>query len=340
MGTPISRPDGMVAVLFLRALLDHGRRVGVASGRVLQELGLSPLVLEDINGWIATRAIVRAWQIVPAWSGDPDFGLHAGESTPPGAYGVLEFATMSSPTARAALDRVVRYYRMLGAMADIGVRAEGERVSVAVSASAEVQRADMRHFVEHFYTLLVSRARMLVREDFAPLEVRFAHPRPQSIAEHTRIFRAPVVFGQPKNELIVSEADLAAAMRTANPALSEFLEESSSTVLTKVEEAFDERVRHALRRALRQGDARLHTVARVMGTSARTLQRKLGERGLAYADLLDEMRAEAAAQHVREGHLSLGEIAFLLGFSHTSTFHRAFKRWTGTTPRAYRVAAG
>jgi AraC-like DNA-binding protein len=332
------RPDGMVAVLFLRALLDHARRAGVDPQDVLTELGVSPSVLDDINGWIPVDLIVRAWTLVPQKSGDPDFGLHSGENTPPGAYGVLEFAAMSSPTAADALERVTRYYRMLGAMVDFTVRLDAGRVRLGVNPAVPMDNQDIRHFVDHFFTLLVSRTRMLMKDDFGPVEVRFAYARPKSTAEHMRVFRAPVSFGNPSNELIVDKAVLDSPLRTANPMLSDFLEESSSSVLAKVDEDMVDRVRRAVRRALRDGDARLRTVARMVGTSGRTLQRKLSERGVAYADLLDEVRSEVASQHVSEGALSLGEIAFLLGFSHTSTFHRAFKRWTGTTPKAFRDA--
>ena len=82
--------------------------------------------------------------------------------------------------------------------------------------------------------------------------------------------------------------------------------------------------------------ASLEVVAERLGMSARTLQRKLHASGTSHQELLDEMRRDLAVRYLREPGMAVCEVAYLLGFSESSAFHRAFKRWTGTTPSEFR----
>jgi AraC-like DNA-binding protein len=73
--------------------------------------------------------------------------------------------------------------------------------------------------------------------------------------------------------------------------------------------------------------------------STRTLQRRLRQQGIVYARLLEEVRRHLSSKYLADGNLSLGEIAYLLGYSESSAFNRAYRRWTGRTPSADRRAA-
>lgn len=100
-----------------------------------------------------------------------------------------------------------------------------------------------------------------------------------------------------------------------------------------------ERLRHLIAEALQNGVPELPALARSLGMSERSLRRRLDELGTSFRDVLDAVRKELALNHVKDRRLSLSEVAFLLGFSEPSTFHRAFKRWTGDTPAAFRARA-
>jgi AraC-like DNA-binding protein len=97
-----------------------------------------------------------------------------------------------------------------------------------------------------------------------------------------------------------------------------------------------QRVRNVLPGTLRQGEASIKVVAKRLNTSSRTLQRKLQEEGVSYTDMIDQVRQELARRYIHENQMSLGEIAFVLGFSQPSAFYRAFKRWMGLTPTEFR----
>lgn len=98
-------------------------------------------------------------------------------------------------------------------------------------------------------------------------------------------------------------------------------------------------VRRAIVSRVVRGEARLETVARDLAVSPRTLQRRLATGGSSFEALVDDATREIAEKHLRASSLSLAEIAYLLGYSEPAAFSRAFKRWTGTTPHAFRRAA-
>jgi AraC-like DNA-binding protein len=330
----------MVAVAFLRALLDRAGVAGVDASGVLHAIGVTRATLVDVNGWVPVDAMARAWVLASEQAGGADFGLHAAETLPMGVYGVLEFATMSSPDIGETLQRVARYYRLMGAMSELGLEVGSAGGRVTLLPVVSIEPAALRHYHEYTFAFLVTRGRMLGGERVAPSEVRFMHPEPPTgTGEHTRIFRAPVRFGQPMNELYVPRAVMEIPLRAADPASSAILSRTGETMLAADAGDALERVRTAASAAIDAGDARLELIARRLGVGARTLQRRLGAHGTTYARILDEVRREKAQRWVEQGTMSLGEIAFGLGFSEPSAFHRAFKRWTGRTPRDYRGAS-
>ncbi len=328
----MSAVPGFASSKLLRALFDSGARAGVDVGEVTRVLGVDAAVLDDPHGWVSAEQMSRAWQLVPAASGDVAFGLRAGAETPPGVYGPLDLATMSSPTVADALERMVRYYRLVGAMSELSLtRAPGGEGTLRVRLLTPPQ-SDMRHYFEHIFALVVTRIRLVTvssREDWS---VTFRHAAPADTSTHARILGARVRFSQPEDALVIGAPTMRLVLRTASPALAAMLEAEEARVTTRADAPIDARVRAALGATLRDGDASLAAVARRLSMSPRSLQRALGAAGLTFATVLDGVRRDAAERHLAEGKLSVGEIAFSLGFSQASAFHRAFKRWTGHTP--------
>ena len=95
-------------------------------------------------------------------------------------------------------------------------------------------------------------------------------------------------------------------------------------------------VRRALVDALHGGQCDLHAVARKTGTSERTLQRRLAKAGVSFGDLLEQTRRALAERYLRDRDVAIGEVSYLLGYSEQSAFSRAFRRWTGVSPAAFR----
>jgi len=329
----------LVAARFLRALLDSGERLGVPRARALSEIGIEASIADDPAGFVPVATMTRAWEVVPALSADPCFGLHAGETTPLGVYGPLDLATMSSATVGEALAKVVRYYATMGAMSHLDVARTKSgglvlRLEPVVRAST-----DLRHYVEHLFALVVTRIRMaslaLANGD-ADIEVRVVHAAPPpslGTTEHTRVLGPKVAFGARVNELSIDARTIALPLVTANPELGPILEREGKRLSLRPDAPIAERVRTAIEQGLGDGSGvELGDVAKRLGLGARTLQRNLQKDGASYADVLDAVRRDFALKTLEAGSAAASDLAYTLGFSQPSAFFRAFKRWTNTTP--------
>src|SRR5262245_58421573 len=125
----------------------------------------------------------------------------------------------------------------------------------------------------------------------------------------------------------------------AEPALAQLLDQQLAAQLAALpaeEASFLDRIRSALFAELDRGEPTLEAIAARLRMSPRTLQRRLREEGSSLSAVLDRLRAELALRYLGEPRTSIGEVAFRLGFSDPTTFHRAFRRWTGQTPAEYR----
>jgi AraC-like DNA-binding protein len=171
-----------------------------------------------------------------------------------------------------------------------------------------------------------------------PIEVCFEHQRPAAVTAHKRVFQAPVFFGRARTELVFDARLLSRAVPQADPALAALLQRNAKALLgtTAKPESFADQVRWALHETSGPGALTLSSVARKLALSARTLQRRLHEEGGSFHQLVRETRSTRAQNYLRNRQLAICEIAYLLGFSQPSAFHRAFHRWTGMTPRTFR----
>jgi AraC-like DNA-binding protein len=180
--------------------------------------------------------------------------------------------------------------------------------------------------------------RRLTCEPWELEEVRFQHPEPEDTAALREFYRAPLRFCAGATQLRLPARVLELPFPRANPSMAAFFDRHIESVLerTHPEHDFVTSVRRLLAGSLVKGACSLEDLARQLAMSPRTLRRRLSSEGLSYSALLDQVRRDLAEQHLRDRRLALGEIAYALGYSEPATFHRAFRRWTGMTPAAYR----
>jgi AraC-like DNA-binding protein len=148
-----------------------------------------------------------------------------------------------------------------------------------------------------------------------------------------------VYFGADRDALLVSEATLRTPNTLGDPGLSRFFDTHLAAEVRAFsdEMALDRQVREYVSKGLSAGAPALSEVARHLGMSGRTLQRRLAKQGRSYQMLVDESRRRLAQRLLRETDFSLAEVAFMTGYSEQSAFTRAFKRWAGQTPRSFRI---
>ncbi|HVF57519.1 MAG TPA: AraC family transcriptional regulator [Pyrinomonadaceae bacterium] len=311
---------------------------GVSPETLCGPAGLDPASLEDADRRMPFTQFVAFYNRAAQLTGDPLLGLHVGERISPNMFDVLGYVAMNSPDFGEAMRRLMRYHRIWDD--GIGYRMEtfGDEVHFSFSYVVACPVEERRQDCESTMAIIVRFARVATGTEWEPREVHFEHAAPVDTSEHERVFRAPVRFEMASNKIIFDRSLLALPLEGADAGLCAVLDRHAEELLAKTESrgAVSQKVRQLLQEAMHEGDAGLEAVSNRMGLSSRTLQRKLKEEGTSHQDLLDEMRRDLSKRYLREPGMAICEVAYLLGFSEPSAFHRAFRRWTGITPKEYR----
>jgi AraC-like DNA-binding protein len=173
-----------------------------------------------------------------------------------------------------------------------------------------------------------------------PNAIRFTHAEPNYRAEYDRVFSVPLFFGSHMNAFLIDEAFLSMKLPRTNPYLSEVLSARADELLKNLEDSKTTRgrVENLLIPILHTGEASMDMIAGKLSLSRQTLFRKLKAEGITFEKILDELRHTLALHYLKEKRASINETAYLVGFSEPAAFSRAFKRWTGSSPRTVQAS--
>jgi AraC-like DNA-binding protein len=310
---------------------------GQDSARLFAEAGLDPTLLDDPSARYPVAATAKLWRLAVAATGDDAFGLtvarHVGQTT----FHALGYALGASATLFDAFGRVLRYFAVVSDAAELGFdeMPEGWRLSIRTDGTA-TRPAD--ESIDAFIALFVRLCRgLLGRREFAPRLVRLRRAEPRNRAAFERLFRAPLQFSATENALYFDAAVLHEPLDGAHPELARHNDEIVQRYLVRLQrDDIVARVRAAITGRLSQGEPGAAAVAAALHLSERSLQRRLAEAGTRYGEILRDTRHQLACSYLRDPRVSIGEIAWLLGFADQSSFTRAFRRWEGRSPTAYR----
>jgi AraC-like DNA-binding protein len=261
-----------------------------------------------------------------------------GETT----VGVLYYVARHSATLGVGLRRVAQYYGVTSSVADC------ELVEDATPARLELRQkpyvvGNVRGLISALWCVSnVVTLRQMLGSEFRPLEV--ALEMPPAPTDEMRVLeaalRCPIVFHGARSAIVIENDLLEARVRGADPVLEAAVLKYAIDLMGRIDPDEEESIRGRLRRhlagAMHSGEVALPAAARQLGTTSRTLQRRLHEEGTSFHEVLDDLRREVALAQMRARRQSIDELAFVLGFEKSSSFHRAFKRWTGLTPGEFR----
>jgi len=302
------------------------------------ECGGDPAGLEDEEAMVGFDVAVGMYVVLADRLGEPNLGLRVGERLERGGTGAFDLAMRAAPTLDAALRIAERYWHVVNG----SLEAAYVETPAARGFALEVPPAIAtlaRHHLDVTIAGVVTIARDLLGRPVTPTRVAFSYAAPRVSEPYATFFRIAPVFDAPRTEVLFSVHDASARNVRPDPAVGEvmrrFLEQMPSP---GTDGSIRARVRREIVEALPETPS-VEEVARTLGMSERTLQRRLVEAGTSWAQLLDELRSDLAARHLEDTRMSIGEIAFVLGFRSQGSFTRAFKRWTGRTPsdaRAHR----
>ncbi len=319
-----------------RATWNALRERNVADRQIAGATGLARDQVDDVD----RRFPVEQWNLflhtAVALSGEPAFALHLGERVVPEDMSVVAHVAFNS----AYLDEAVRHYARFAKLANeaeqVTLSEKGTEVSLA-QATVPACYAE-RLSVERTFSLGICRIRRFTERDIDPLRVCFQHAAPAYLDEYERIFRCPIRFGAKSNTIVMDRDLLHVHIPHRSSQIHNALLQHAESLLGEMAQGqlFRERVQRLILQNLHRGEVDIGWVAGQLAMSRYTLYRRLREEGVKFQDLLDETRRELALKYLGSPEYSVNDVAFLLGFSETSAFSRAFRRWTGESPATFR----
>lgn len=332
-----------VTIALIRSMIRYAAANGASLADLCRAAGITPDQLASPDHRISGEQTRGAWRLAVEQTGDADFGLHLGEQTQPAVLGLVGYVMLSSSDLRSALEKLLRFTHLLtnGLRGRLWVERGVAHIDLAIADNvANFLHADPRHPMESTAATLVVLARALTGKPLPAKAMAFAHPEPLRTSEHRRIFRSTVTFNALLTRLSFDERALGWPVLHAHPTLLASFEGEATAALTRLGQAqtWAARTRQAAADKLKGQVPTMGDVARALQVSPRSLQRSLALEKTRFRVLLDEARSDLARHYLAASQASLTEIAFLLGFSEPSAFHRSFKRWTGQTPQAFRAA--
>ncbi|MBD0686808.1 AraC family transcriptional regulator [Pseudomonas sp. PSB18] len=324
-----------IASHFARAALGGARRQGFDALPLLQQLGISPELLDEPRARIAPEQFARLLQSLWLALGDEYLGFGSAPSKP-GTFAMMCHTLIHCRTLGKALQRGLLFYRLFPDAPDLTLVAEGEQVRLVLDDSA---LWDPDHFLAESLLVVWHRlASWLIGQRIGLEQASFSYARPAHGAEYDLLFPCPLVFEAQHSSLLFHSRYLDMPLLQDERTLKRFLERSPADLLSRPDDGHS--LSSQLRRLLGRDTARwpdLEAAADHLHLSPQTLRRHLREEGTSFQELKDHLRRDIAIYHLGRADLSLQQIAEQLGFSEPSAFHRAFKKWTGLTPGAYRA---
>lgn len=326
-----------VHVIYAALLSDLLQEQGIGQSALLADTGIEASELRALDGRLSARQFVALIRNARQLSRDPALAFRFGLQLKLSTHGFLGFAAMSASTLGEALELASRYFRTRFDL--IGLVYYRQKGFGVVEMNEVVPAGDAYLFmVEAFMTSFAVMCVNLLGEIPRTIEVRRSGAKPPHFDEAVRMFaERPVHFNQGVDQILIPEALLQRSLSLSDPVARQLAEAQCERELQTIRLQDD--LVYRVTRALKDFDGAwpgLEQVARHLHLSTRTLKRRLQDQGTTFQAVVDSVRLEQARLLLEETGKSLDAIAASLGYSDTSNFNRAFKRWMNMTPAAYR----
>ncbi|MFW2405465.1 MAG: AraC family transcriptional regulator [Gammaproteobacteria bacterium] len=307
---------------------------------IFAEAGLDTAQLGVAGARYPWKNMQTLWRRSVETTGDPGFGLYAGRNVRPTSFHALGYAWLASETLLGSLERMCRYFRVVST-APMTLELSRENGSYRLTATLlDASHIPTDTAIDAFVVAIVQLCRTAGHEHFAPLTVELQRADPGNVAGYTDILGCPVTFGADNIGMLFDRDSLEARLPGENAAVARANDDVAEHYLENLDpQKVASAVREILIDLLPSGESSQAAIAGRMNRSLSTLQRQLQGEGTSYQEIRDDMRSALARAYVGDDELTLSQIAYLLGFSDQSNFSRAFKRWTGESPREFRRRA-
>ncbi len=324
----------MGTALAIPALLQS---LGADPQEVLGEIGVDLKLFEDAEHRVSLAQHNRIVQHCADRTGCAHFGLLVGEQDGLHSFGLMGLLVKYSPDVGTALASFMRHLRL---------HVRGASVSLEVNGTLAMLTWQIHEpgidAIDHVGDGAVAVLRNVMRElcgpDWTPTEAWFAHKRPADVAPFRQFFGVPIRFDAEQFALLFAAEYLKRRVPVVDDQWRRLLQSQIDELEERHGEDFPEQVRSVLRTSLLTGQTRADQVAALFGMHTRTLNRRLNAFGTSFQKIVDEARYVFAQQLLDDSEMEIGQISDLLGYAAPGVFTRAFQRWSGTTPAAWRAA--
>jgi len=328
----------------MAALTDSGTLVRMAyqglcnlnidADEVLRRSGLNPKKLYKPNLRTQFSAQPKFWQAAVELSGDPCIGLHLGEKMPVYKGQILEYLLLSSATFGDGLKRILNYQRLISDAMHGKLTEDCEPFLTNYFSNHQYLTP---HLAEAMVVSLIRFLRSVTDDKFQPKSICFTHSPNTDLKEYKRVFQCPVEFNSNQFKLYFDRDILDYRCPYAEPELLSMHMRNADQHMQLLEKRdLITAVRSRIGALLESGDISLENVSHTLGISARQLRHQLNLAGTSLQQIINQHRKSLSKRLLTQTDESIDEIVYLTGFSEPSTFYRAFKRWEGITPIAYR----
>jgi AraC-like DNA-binding protein len=316
---------------YINEILELAQRWNVRPAEILKGLPVTTTQLADPTTRVPLRVceaiVARAHQLTH----EPALAVHVGTQMRLSSHGFLGFAAMTASSVREALDLAVRFASTRTSAIGIALYVEGDTASVEIEEKTDL--GSLREFAVLALLVGIWQLGRALTGRLLDGAGDCAFPEPDYVQRLPH--RERLRFGQPTHRLVFPASALDIPLITADPVATQLAREQCERELAALVDAgLPGRVRAALN--ARADAPSLPVIARELRVSPRTLKRKLAEHGTTFSAIRDDMRRQRALLLLDNRTLSIGEVAAKLGYSELPNFTRAFRKWTGVTPLAYR----
>ncbi len=325
--------------LLSRLACARAMSAGIDVAPLMVKAAVTRKQVEDQSVRLAVKGQIKFVDLVAEALDDDCLGFHLGCDYDLREIGLLYYVWNSSKLLGDAFRRAERYSSIVNEAVCLRVRSSGNDLAL-ISTFVGIERLSDRHQIESWVTSLVRICRQLTNRHLRPSCVRLVHRRNGGATQLEKFLGCDVEFGAATDDVAFPETVKQLPVVCADPYLNKFL-------IKYCDEARSHRdagrltwrvaVENAIAPLLPHGKAGVSEIARQLGMSPRTLERRLGSEGLTFTGILSELRCDLAKRYLREEDLPISKIAWLLGYQEAGGFTHAFKRWTGKTPREARA---
>ncbi|HMT65457.1 MAG TPA: AraC family transcriptional regulator [Ottowia sp.] len=328
-----------VSMSWVNTVLDAAARQGVAREALLTQAGIA---LDDLQQerWPIDH-ITRLWRAAVRATQDAGFGLKAGSQVGPANFNVVGELLQTSASLREAIAAVQKYQRLISDGGRFQMVA-GAQASWLIYHPRQGALAFSPHQVEAVLAAVLSFIGGAMGAVVRPLRVQFSQPRVGLLAGYREVFACPVAFEQAFSGLLLDNALLDAPLLRADERRAREHQRAAAARMADLTQggALAQELRAWMIATLASRVPTRAEAAQALGVSERTLARRMQAQGLSFTALLDGVRRDAALQAVTDSTRALADIGLALGFAEPAVFWRAFRRWTGCTPQAWRDSPG